>query len=141
VRSRVRILDSGDHDLRVRSPCAQRSDKCDRAADPDVDRLCAQCVCERRSCSREHHAVCGCFASPVEFLPNLEGDQLDHLRHRFVILASGEGAWENIGESWHMASVLGAKGIPNRVDNWGRQYDHDWATWHRMLPQYLRELI
>jgi esterase/lipase superfamily enzyme len=80
------------------------------------------------------------FASPVEFLPNLEGEQLDHLRRRFVILASGEGAWENIGESWHMASVLGAKGVPNRVDNWGAQYDHDWATWHRMLPHYLTEL-
>jgi esterase/lipase superfamily enzyme len=80
------------------------------------------------------------FASPVEFLPNLEGEQLEQLRHRFVILASGEGAWEDIGESWHMASVLGAKGIPNRVDNWGRQYDHDWATWHQMLPHYLSEL-
>jgi esterase/lipase superfamily enzyme len=80
------------------------------------------------------------FASPVEFLPNLEGEQLDQLRHRLVILASGEGAWEDIGESWHMASVLGAKGIPNRVDNWGHQYEHDWATWHKMLPQYLYEL-
>jgi esterase/lipase superfamily enzyme len=80
------------------------------------------------------------FASPLEFLPNLEGEQLDQLRQRFVILASGEGAWENIGESWHMASVLGAKAIPNRVDNWGRHYDHDWATWHEMLPHYLYEL-
>ena len=80
------------------------------------------------------------FASPVEFLPNIGGEQLDHLRHRFVILASGEGAWEDIGESWHMASVLGAKGIPNRVDNWGREYEHDWGTWHQMLPHYLSEL-
>jgi esterase/lipase superfamily enzyme len=80
------------------------------------------------------------FASPVEFLPNLEGAQLDLLRHRFVVLASGEGAWEDIGESWHMAGVLGAKGIPNRVDNWGSQYEHDWSTWHAMLPQYLSEL-
>jgi esterase/lipase superfamily enzyme len=39
-----------------------------------------------------------------------------------------------------MAGVLGAKGVPNRVDNWGAQYDHDWATWHRMLPHYLTEL-
>ena len=80
------------------------------------------------------------FASPVEFLPNLHGEQLDHLRHRFVILASGEGAWEDVGESWHMAGVLGAKGIPNRVDNWGKQYDHDWGTWHQMMPHYLSEL-
>jgi len=26
------------------------------------------------------------------------------------------------------------------VDPWGTQWAHDWPTWHRMLPQYLREL-
>jgi hypothetical protein len=26
------------------------------------------------------------------------------------------------------------------VDNWGPQWPHEWPTWHRMLPQYLREL-
>jgi esterase/lipase superfamily enzyme len=71
----------------------------------------------------------------------LDGPQLDTLRGRFAVLASGEGAWENISESWRMAEVLGAKGIPNRVDNWGPQWPHEWHTWHRMLPQYLRELI
>jgi esterase/lipase superfamily enzyme len=80
------------------------------------------------------------FAAPLQFLPNLEGPQLDQLRRRFAVLASGEGAWEDVGESWHMASVLGAKGVPNRVDNWGPQWEHDWSTWHRMLPQYLDEL-
>jgi esterase/lipase superfamily enzyme len=40
-----------------------------------------------------------------------------------------------------MAEVLGAKGIPNRVDNWGPQWAHQWPTWRQMLPQYLRELI
>ena len=54
--------------------------------------------------------------------------------------AAGEGAWEDIGESWQMASALGAKEIPNRVDNWGPRWEHDWPTWHRMLPQYLGEL-
>jgi len=39
-----------------------------------------------------------------------------------------------------MASALGAKGIPNHVDNWSRQWAHDWVTWRRMLPQYLDEL-
>ena len=31
-------------------------------------------------------------------------------------------------------------GIPNRVDNWGPDWDHDWPTWRAMLPQYLDEL-
>jgi len=80
------------------------------------------------------------FSAPLQFLPGLDGPQLDLLRQRYVVLASGDGAWENVGESWHMASALGAKGIPNRVDNWGPQWAHDWPTWHRMLPQYLSEI-
>jgi len=80
------------------------------------------------------------FSAPLQFLPGLDGPQLDRLRQRYVVLASGEGAWEDIGESWQMASALGAKGIPNRVDNWGPQWAHDWPTWRQMLPQYLGEL-
>jgi esterase/lipase superfamily enzyme len=80
------------------------------------------------------------FSAPLQFLPGLDGPHLDQLRRRFVVLASGEGDWEDIGESWRMADALGAKAIPNRVDNWGPQWQHDWPTWRSMLPQYLREL-
>jgi esterase/lipase superfamily enzyme len=80
------------------------------------------------------------FSAPLQFLPNLDGPQLDRLRDRRVILASGEGDWEDIGSSWQMAGALGGKGIPNRVDNWGPQWAHQWPTWRAMLPQYLREL-
>jgi len=80
------------------------------------------------------------LSSPIHFLPGLEGPQLDTLRSRFAILASGEGAWENVGESWTAARVLGSKGIPNRVDPWGTDWEHDWVTWRAMLPRYLDEL-
>ncbi len=80
------------------------------------------------------------FSAPLQFLPNLDGPQLDLLRSRYAVLASGEGAWEDVGESWRMASALGAKGVPNRVDNWGPEWEHEWRTWRRMLPQYLDEL-
>ncbi|CAN5696471.1 alpha/beta hydrolase-fold protein [soil metagenome] len=80
------------------------------------------------------------FSAPLQFLPGLDGWALDLLRERYAILASGEGEWENVGESWTMANALGAKGIPNRVDNWGPQWDHQGPTWWRMLPQYLDEL-
>src|SRR5690242_15440749 len=80
------------------------------------------------------------FSAPLQFLPGLDSAQLDRLRQRFAVLASGAGDWEDPGESWRMAEALGAKGIPNRVDNWGPEFKHDWPTWHRMLPQYLREL-
>jgi len=80
------------------------------------------------------------FASPLDFLPGMEGPQLETLRQRRVILASGEGEWEDIGESWAVAEVLGQKGVPNRVDSWGPAFKHDWPTWWKMLPQYLDEV-
>jgi esterase/lipase superfamily enzyme len=61
------------------------------------------------------------------------------LRQRLAILASGQGAWEDVGESWRAAEVLGRKGVPNRVDAWGEEWEHDWGTWRSMLPTYLDE--
>jgi esterase/lipase superfamily enzyme len=80
------------------------------------------------------------FSSPMHFLPRLEGPSLDRLRERFVILTHGQGRWEDPGESWRMADVLGSRAIPNRVDAWGPEWDHDWPTWRAMLPRYLEEL-
>ena len=79
-------------------------------------------------------------ATPIHFLPGMNGAALERLRTRFAILASGEGRAEDMGESWRAAHVLGSRGIPNRVDPWGKDWHHDWPTWRRMLPQYLEEL-
>ncbi len=76
-------------------------------------------------------------SSPLHFVPMLDGIHLDKLRSRFILMASGEGRAEDIGESWRMADALGKKGIPNRVDPWGADVHHDWPTWRKMLPQYL----
>ena len=81
------------------------------------------------------------YSSPLHFLPDLHGEQLETLRRRFVLLASGQGRAENIGESWRVAEALGRHGIPNRVDPWGEEWHHDWPTWRRMLPQYVEELL
>jgi len=80
------------------------------------------------------------FSSPLHFLPGLDGDLLFALKQRFVLLASGQGRAEDIGETWKVAHVLGSKGIPNRVDAWGNEWHHDWVTWRRMWPLYLDEL-
>ncbi len=79
------------------------------------------------------------FASPLHFLPGLEGPILEQLRKRLILLPSGEGDFEDIGESWRIGNALGAKGIPNRVDSWGSEWRHDWVTWRAMLPKYLAE--
>ncbi|MEM7200843.1 MAG: alpha/beta hydrolase-fold protein [Planctomycetota bacterium] len=80
--------------------------------------------------------------SPVDFVPTLEdGAHLEQLRQRFVLLTHGEGRWEEPAQSWKTAEVLGRRGVPNRVDAWGDEWDHDWVTWRKMLPQYVDELL
>jgi esterase/lipase superfamily enzyme len=83
------------------------------------------------------------YASPLHFVPNLpEGHpDLARLRRRFVLLAHGTGKWEDPQESWRVADCLGARRIPNRVDEWGSEWNHDWPVWRKMLPQFLRELV
>lgn len=81
-------------------------------------------------------------ASPLHWLPDFQNEEhLASLRERFVLLASGEGTAENIGESWRVADVLGGRGVPNRVDSWGREWGHDWPTWRNMLHRYVDELF
>jgi len=81
------------------------------------------------------------WSSPLHHLAAVqEGPFLDRLRTRFVVLATGRGAWEDPGQSWAMAHVLGQRGIPNRVDLWSESHDHEWATWREMLPLYLDDL-
>ena len=82
------------------------------------------------------------YSSPLHFLPNMnEGAHLDLLRKRFVLLTHGKGRWEEPEQSWRVAGVLGAKGIPNRVDEWGTEWDHDWPTWREMMPKYVDEML
>lgn len=80
-------------------------------------------------------------SSPVHFVPTLDGVHLEVLRKRYVLLVSGQGRAEDIGESWRMAKVLGAKGVPNRVDPWGAEWHHDWPTWRKMLPQIMETWV
>jgi esterase/lipase superfamily enzyme len=78
------------------------------------------------------------FSSPMHFLPRLgDGEQLGALRSRFALLVCGQGRWESPSHSWNLAHALGSRGIPNRVDLWGHEWDHDWPSWRVMLPLYL----
>jgi esterase/lipase superfamily enzyme len=70
-----------------------------------------------------------------------EGEHLVALRKRFVLLTHGQGRWEDPEQSWRVAGVLGAKNIPNRVDAWGTEWDHDWPTWREMMPKYIDEML
>lgn len=80
-------------------------------------------------------------SSPIDFVPGLSGKHLELLRQRFVLLAHGQGDFEDPEQSWKVERVLGPKGIPNRVDAWDKTWRHDWVTWRKMLPQFLGELL
>ncbi len=79
--------------------------------------------------------------SPLHFVPSLGGAHLDLLRKRFVLLAHGQGEFEDPQQSWNVERALGPKGVPNRVDAWGKEWRHDWVTWRKMLPQFLGEFL
>jgi esterase/lipase superfamily enzyme len=82
------------------------------------------------------------FSAPICFMAGLgQGPILDALRQRFIVLAFGQGRWEDPDEAWRMAHLLGSRGVPNPDDVWGPAYDHDWPTWRQMLPVYLNQLI
>ena len=83
------------------------------------------------------------FASPLHFLPNLaeEHPQLVSLRKSHVLLVHGTGRWEDPEETWAVADVLGSRGIPNHVEEWGPEWDHDWPLWRKFLPEKLRERL
>ena len=61
-------------------------------------------------------------ASPLHFLPGLDEDGalLQRLRTRFVVLATGQGANEDIGESWRAAHELGPAASPTGSTRGGR---------------------
>jgi esterase/lipase superfamily enzyme len=61
----------------------------------------------------------------------------DAARRRFVLLATGEGAYEQPAESEQMSAALGAAGVNHKLEKWGLNYAHSWSTWREMLPRYV----
>ena len=55
------------------------------------------------------------------------------VRHAVAVSRSNwQGDYEDPAQSWALAHLLGSKGIPNRMDSWGKDYRHDWNTWRAM---------
>ncbi len=81
------------------------------------------------------------FCQPMRFLPGLDGPALDALRQTTMVLATGQGRWEAPQETVDLARVLDGKGVPNTLELWGHDCDHDWPTWRTMLPMFLDRLV
>ena len=77
------------------------------------------------------------FNEPMQYIPHTHDYfQLERLRRGTYVLATGE--WDICrGYNESFASVLGAKGIPHRLDIWGDRSMHDWPYWQGMIQTYL----
>lgn len=76
------------------------------------------------------------FHQPFRFLPGLSDpwywEQFAGMR---LLLVSGEHDI-CLNDNHRLASLLGAKGIPHRLDVWGDGTGHDWPWWQRMAQAY-----
>jgi esterase/lipase superfamily enzyme len=80
------------------------------------------------------------FNNPMWFVGNADGDALERMRHSRIVLATGEGAYEAPDASRNFARLLDAKGIAHWLDVWGKDVNHDWPWWRKMLPYFLEKL-
>jgi len=79
------------------------------------------------------------YNSPIDFLPNVyDENYLNQMRNNLgVIIASGQGEYEDPNGSIQLSNILNSKGISHWLDLWGDDMKHDWSTWRDMLPYFL----
>jgi esterase/lipase superfamily enzyme len=78
------------------------------------------------------------FNSPVDYLPQWNDEKiLNILRNKSIIIACGQGPYEDPEASRRLSQILGSKGIEHWLDLWGFDMRHDWPTWRQMLPYFL----
>jgi esterase/lipase superfamily enzyme len=78
------------------------------------------------------------YNSPVHYLPGWNDEyMLNKMRDGKIVIASGQGPYEDPGASIHLSGILNQKGIQHWLDLWGHDMRHDWPTWREMLPYFL----
>jgi esterase/lipase superfamily enzyme len=83
------------------------------------------------------------FNTPLAYLPDLTDHwYLDQYRQSRIIVCTGQGAWEDemLADTYALKGILEQKEIPNWIDIWGGDVNHDWPWWHKMLPYFLEKL-
>ncbi len=82
------------------------------------------------------------FNSPVEYLPNATDETyLNQMRNNLgIVIASGQGEYEDPNASVRLSNILNSKGIRHWLDLWGYDVKHDWPTWRDMLPYFLSKI-
>ena len=82
------------------------------------------------------------FNSPIHYIPNLDDhDILEKIRKGKIVIATGEGEYEDPGASRRFSEVLHTKTIPHSLEVWGKDMKHDWPTWRKMLPYFIEHRL
>ena len=83
------------------------------------------------------------FNNPMMYLANLNDDfHLPRLRQAdAIVILSGQGSFEAPERSRQLAKLLKKKGIPHTLDVWGKDVNHDWPWWRKMLPYHLGKMF
>lgn len=78
------------------------------------------------------------FNSPVDYLPRWDDNfMFDNMRKGRIIVATGQGSYEDPNASRQLSNILNARGVKHWLDLWGYDQPHDWPTWRSMLPYFL----
>ena len=78
------------------------------------------------------------FNSPIHYIPNLnDPHMLEKICKGNIVIATGEGDYEDPEASRRFSEVLHTKSIPHSLEVWGRDMKHDWSTWRKMLPYFI----
>lgn len=80
------------------------------------------------------------FNNPMAFVPNLNGEALDHIRYNtHIALVCGQGAWEEkcLDETHRLADMLAQKSIRHEKDIWGEDVEHHWHWWRKQVVHHL----
>jgi len=74
------------------------------------------------------------FNSPLDYLPNANGWQLDRFRRNYYVLVTGNGD-PLFDQNVKLAHALGVKQIPHILDVW-EGFGHDWPWWQQMARKF-----
>jgi esterase/lipase superfamily enzyme len=83
------------------------------------------------------------FNNPSSYIPNISDERALHLlrNESQIHILTGRGRWEIPQQSERFSRLLWDKGIPNNLDMWGHDVDHDWPWWRKMLDHYIGDRL
>ena len=83
------------------------------------------------------------FNSPLDYLWQQNDPWfLDHYRQNRMIVAVGQGAWEepHVYDTKRLEEVFATKELPAWFDYWGHDVAHDWEWWRKQMPFFMAKL-